>query len=521
VPKQRNEILPASAALPGRVVVVSNRVPDPATLDAQSGGLVVAVREHLTRIGGVWFGWSGGFSPGYGTPLQTGTRGAIEFKTLDLDPEDFAGYYSGYANGVLWPALHQMPGLQRFRSAELEAYYRVNRAFADRLAPALTPSDRIWVHDFQLLPLAGLLRAKGVANPIGFFLHVPFPAASIIVQTPRIKRLLEDLLAADLIGFQTEQDRDSFLDAAASIAGATRIGMHELRFRHRRVRVGVYPAEIETAGWRETAQRAARGDMAARLRRSLLDRHLVIGVDRLDPSKGLLEKVEAIRQLLARHEELQGQVTVLQVSPPSRKDVAVYRTLRRDLDQAVGALNSAYSLPDWSPMRLTARMVGRRTLAGYMRFARVGLVTPLRDGMNLVAKEFIAAQDPVDPGVLVLSQFAGAAQQLKAGALLVNPYDGEQVADALHQALLMGQDERRRRWERQWAVLASRSAADWGAEFLADLEAAGRSVPSAPGRLPDENPEPPLPPLPAGTPEPAAGTPSRRATGTRRPRVER
>ena len=247
----------------------------------------------------------------------------------------------------------------------------------------------------------------------------------------------------------------------------------------------------------------------------------MIGVDRLDPSKGLLEKVEAIRQLLARYERLHGQVTFLQVSPPSRKDVAVYRELRRDLDQAVGALNSAYSLPDWSPMRLTARMVGRRTLAGYMRFARVGLVTPLRDGMNLVAKEFIAAQDPSDPGVLVLSRFAGAAQQLKGGALLVNPYDGEQVADALHQALLMSQGERRRRWEAQWAVLERRSAADWGAEFLADLDAAGRSVPTAPGRLPDENPQPPLAIRAAGEPAATTATPPNAGTGTRRPRAAR
>ncbi len=457
-----------------RIVVVSNRVPVPAGNAGQAGGLAVALLGLMHQRGGLWFGWSGAVAEGQRPPVLT-ERDGVGYATLDLTEAEHRGYYTGYANGVLWPMLHGLPHLMGFRRQDLEAYRRVNRRFADALLPLLRQDDGIWVHDYHLLSLPAALRVKGVRNPTGFFLHVPFPAPDAAAVAPGIRTLVQDVLDADLLGFQTPLDRENFAAAAIGFAGAERESRDVVMLGGRRVRLGVFPAEITASEFAAIAAAQARAEPAQRLARSLAGQALLLGVDRLDPTKGLPERLEAFRRLLSRAPA--RRVTLLQIAAPSREDVAAYRQLRRELDEAAGALNSECGEPDWTPLRLVAKQVPRETVAGYMRLAKVGVVTPLRDGMNLVAKEYIAAQDPADPGVLVLSRFAGAAAQLE-GALLVNPHDTEGVAEALAAALEMPRAERQSRWRSAWAAIADASPEAWGESFLnrlATVPAAGHA----------------------------------------------
>jgi trehalose 6-phosphate synthase len=454
-----------------RIVVVSNRVPVPAGNAGQPGGLAVALLGLMERRGGLWFGWSGAVSAdrAKGPPVLA-QRGAVGYATLDLTEGEHRGFYTGYSNGVLWPMLHGLPHLMNFRRQDLEHYRRVNRRFAEGLAPILRPDDRIWVHDYHLLSLPGALRARGVGNPLGFYLHVPFPAPEGAAAAPGIGGLVQDVLAADLLGFQTAKDRDNFVASATGLAGAARVGADTLRHGGRSVRLGVFPAEIAPREFAATAAAQAQAEPARLLARSLAGQALLLGVDRLDPTKGLPERLEAFRRLAARRPP--RSLALLQIAAPSREDVAAYRRLRQELDSAAGAINAELGEPDWLPLRMLARPQAREVIAGFMRLARVGVVTPLRDGMNLVAKEYVAAQDPRDPGVLVLSRFAGAAAQLSS-ALLVNPHDAEGMAEALAAALDMPLAERQARWQAAWDAIAEASPERWGEEFLRALSPEG------------------------------------------------
>ena len=356
----------------------------------------------------------------------------------------------------------------QFDRRDAVVYRAVNIRMATSLQPLLRPSDHIWVHDYQLLSLPAALRARGVKNPIGFFLHIPFAAPDVIGAAPEVAGLVTDMLAADLIGFQTDNDLANFAAAATSLGGATRTSDTSLLLDGRRIRIGVFPVEIDPRGFAETAAASAQGEGVARLHRSLLGQKLILGIDRLDPTKGLLQRLAGYRRLLEKHPELRRMIALLQVAAVSRKDVDSYRSLRAALDHEAGSLNADLGEPDWQPLRLITTASPRNDVAGYMRLARVGLVTPLRDGMNLVAKEFVAAQDPADPGVLVLSRFAGAARQLDA-ALLVNPHDPDAMADALQTALAMDLAERQARWQALWSSIEKRSPVIWGRSFVAAL----------------------------------------------------
>ncbi len=448
-----------------RIVVVSNRVPVPSGNAGQAGGLAVALLGLMERRGGLWFGWSGAVAERRGRPGFV-ERGAVGYARLDLTGQEHRGYYTGYSNGVLWPMLHSLPHLMNFRRQDLDCYRSVNRRFAETLAPLLRPDDRIWVHDYHLMSLPGALRVQGVRNPTGFFLHVPFPAPEAVAVAPGIKGVVQDVLAADLLGFQTVADRDNFAATASDFAGARRTGDAMLEVAGRAIRLGVFPAEIEAREFAATAAAQQASEPVRLLRRSIQGQALLLGIDRLDPTKGLAERLEAFRRLVARRPA--REVTMLQVAAPSREEVAAYRQLRHELDLAAGAINSEFGEPDWLPLRLVARPQARETVAGFMRLARVGVVTPLRDGMNLVAKEYVAAQDPADPGVLVLSRFAGAAAQL-ASALLVNPHDSDGMADALQTALDMPLAERQARWRAAWEAIARASPEGWGEGFLRAL----------------------------------------------------
>jgi trehalose 6-phosphate synthase len=294
------------------------------------------------------------------------------------------------------------------------------------------------------------------------------PPPELLASVAEAGALIRDLLAADLLGFQTTNDMDNFAAAAVRLAGAVRQPGGTLQAGGRRIRLGVFPVEIEAREFAGMAERAADGIEAQLLRRSLDGQMLVLGIDRLDPTKGLIQRLGGFRRLLETRPDWRRRVTMLQIAAESRTDVAAYRDLRLALDAQAGAINSEWGEPDWTPTRVIARGGSRDIVAGYMRGARVGLVTPLRDGMNLVAKEYVAAQDPRDPGVLVLSRFAGAAQQL-GSALLVNPHDPDELAEALDRALTMKLGERQERWRLAWQALEATDPAQWGRSFLATL----------------------------------------------------
>jgi len=465
-----------------RLVVVSNRVPA-LVAGSQAGGLAVALEALLQKRGGLWFGWSGRTAKDAAEkPVRLVSAGAVEYATVDLTPHEHEGYYSRFSNGVLWPLLHTMPELMAFNRRDAQTYREVNARFADALVRLLRPSDLIWVHDYHLLLLPALLRARGVHNPIGCFLHVPFATPDVIAAAPDVPGMLKGLLAADLVGFQTAHDLNNFTAAAQEMTGAVQLERSWLNLSGRRTRLGVFPVEIDAKVFCGIAAEALRAPASERLRRSLGTQKLILGVDRLDPTKGLLQRLAGLRRMMEKYPEWQRRATLLQIAAVSRNDVPTYRELRRELDREAGNLNSDLGDPDWVPLRLVAKAGPREVLAGYMRQARVGLVTPLRDGMNLVAKEFVAAQDPQDPGVLVLSRFAGAARQLGA-AVMVNPYDPDEMADALHAALRMELPERQARWQEMWRVIEGTSSLGWGRGFLAALARAA----AAPARSPAED----------------------------------
>jgi trehalose 6-phosphate synthase len=448
-----------------RIVVVSNRVPVP-TAGAQAGGLAVVLGDLMAKRGGLWFGWGGGIAAEAGEGAVRITHAAgTDYATLALTPREHEGYYNGFSNGVLWSLFHTLPDLIQYDRRDAATYHDVNRRMASQLIPLLRASDLIWVHDYHLLPMAAALRARGVRNAIGFFLHIPFPGADVLAAVPGAAGLVRDMLEADLIGFQTEGDLSNFAVAAEAVAGASRRHGDLLQLGGRSIRLGVFPVEIEAREVARMARELSQCAAVRGLRRSLPEQQLIFGAERLDPSKGLLQRMAGYRHLLETRPEWRRRVGMLQIAATSRKDVGAYQSLRLAMDQAAGALNTDLGDPDWVPLRVVSRGVDRALVAAYMREARVGLVTPLRDGMNLVAKEFVAAQDPEDPGVLVLSSFAGAAQQLR-DALIINPRDPEAIASALAAALSMPLEERTARWQSLWAAIEGRTPLGWGGAFI-------------------------------------------------------
>lgn len=452
-----------------RVVIASNRVTPPSARSGREGGLAVAVREALRRSGGLWFGWSGAVAETTPTEAQVSRVGKITYATMDLGREDHAQYYSGYANATLWPLLHYRMGLLEFERADFDGYMRVNRRFAAALAPLLQPDDVVWIHDYHLFPLGAELRALGARNRMGFFLHTPFPPPAVLAVLPRHRLLIEAAGAYDLAGFQTEGDAQNFRDCVVALNDGEHLSDGGVAASGRRVSVGTFPIGIDADSFTRMAEEAAASDENVRLKESLVGRRLIIGVDRLDYSKGLPQRFEAYDRLLSHFPEHRSTVTFMQIAPVSRGEVSQYRQLRRELESLAGRVNGRYAEFDWMPLRYLNKPFSRQVLAGFYRRSHVGLVTPLRDGMNLVAKEYVAAQQPDDPGVLVLSQFAGAAKELDA-ALIVNPFDVDEIAEALNAALAMPLEERKARWTTMIGRVRGNTVSHWVDAFLKTLD---------------------------------------------------
>ncbi|MFL5251598.1 MAG: trehalose-6-phosphate synthase [Rhodopila sp.] len=450
-----------------RLVVVSNRVPLPSERGAKAGGLAVALADAL-QPGSVWFGWSGRRSARGSTTTHIQRSDGITYATIDLTESDYHSFYVNFSNGALWPLLHFRLGLLDFRSDDYAGYRSVNRQFAAALMPLLRPDDVIWVHDYHLIPLGGELRALGLTNRIGFFLHTPFVPPAIFNALPRSTELLHGLCAYDIIGFHTRTYRSAFLDCVAENMGAHADSEGRFIWRGHHIRAIVDPVGIDADGFSKCAIDAARGQDAKLLRESLGKGGLAIGVDRLDYSKGLINRFEAIGRFFANYPQHRRQVSFLQVAARSREEQGSYQRLRRELDRIVGDTNGRYSEFDWTPLRYMTRAVKRDTLAGFFRLSRLAVVTPLRDGMNLVAKEYVAAQDPKDPGVLILSRFAGAAEEMTE-ALQVNPYDSDEIAEAMHIGLSMELEERQERWRALHKKVSANTAQRFCTVFLKHL----------------------------------------------------
>lgn len=452
-----------------RLVVVSNRVSAPKSA-TRAGGLEVAVMAALKQYPGVWFGWSGRVSA---KALETRTieSDRISFVLADLPKEAYDEYYYGFANRVLWPILHYRLDLAEFSRRDLSGYTKVNEHFADELHKILKPDDVIWVHDYHFLILAKALRERGHKNRIGFFLHTPFPPVEIITGLPHHERIISALCHYDLVGFQTETDATNFaryVESECRYPGNRKDGYFT---GERTVRIGDFPVGVETDNFSKMARRAIKSSFVTGVLASLSGRAMIIGVDRLDYSKGIENRIAAFEQFLASHPEWRNNVTFLQITPKSRSEIPEYMDMERNVSTIVGRVNGTYGEASWTPVRYVNRAHSRTALAGLYRGSRAALVTPLRDGMNLVAKEYIAAQDPDDPGVLILSRFAGAAVECKP-ALLVNPYDSEAVAAAIHRGLSMTIEERRARQEALYRIIANNDIQDWPGRFLSALTGA-------------------------------------------------
>jgi trehalose 6-phosphate synthase len=450
-----------------RLIVVSNRIAPPDDKKSSAGGLAVGVLGALKAAGGLWFGWSGE-TGNEDQPLKKVTRGDITWASFNLNEQDHDLYYNQFSNAVLWPAFHYRLDLVNFQREAWEGYLRVNAILADKLLPLVKQDDTLWVHDYHLLPFASELRKRGVDNRIGFFLHIPFPTPEVFNALPTHAELLEQLCDYDLLGFQTENDRLAFLDCVSSQTRLTSRGSKTHSAWGHTFRTEVYPIGIDPKEIASQAQGPLPPKLA-QLKSELKSVQNIFSVERLDYSKGLPERFQAYEALLEKYPQHHGKIRYTQIAPTSRGDVQAYQDIRHQLENAAGRINGQYGQLGWTPLFYLNQHFDRKLLMKIFRYSDVGLVTPLRDGMNLVAKEYVAAQDPENPGVLVLSQFAGAANELTS-ALIVNPYDRDEVATALNRALIMPLTERISRHAEMLEVIKKNDIYHWQERFIHDLK---------------------------------------------------
>jgi trehalose 6-phosphate synthase len=458
------------------VVVVSNRVARPKPDAPIEGGLAAALLPAVKNAGAIWVGASGRLvdSGPKEHLVEVHPLGAGALATVDMPREHYDRYYEGFANSVLWPAFNSRIDLIRADIEDYASYREVNAYMARALLRFAKPDAAFWIHDYHFLTLAAEMRDRGVTQPIGFFLHTPFPGFSVMASIPHHRDVVRAMLAYDLIGFQTEGDLTNFKDYVARELALSIKGDVILGSGGQRTKLAAFPIGIDVKQFAEIATKSAARPEVSRLRASLQDRKLAIGVDRLDYSKGLPNRFRAFDRMFENYPNTRKAVSFLQIAVPTRVHIRAYQTLQSELNSLTGEINGRHAEVDWTPIRYLNKSFPQQVLAGFYRTAQVGIVTPLQDGMNLVAKEYVAAQNPLDPGVLVLSEFAGAAKQLTT-ALIVNPHDVDGMAAAIMQALSMSASERRERWNAMIACMEDSLLDDWFSDFVSTLTASGRS----------------------------------------------
>jgi len=453
------------------LVVVSNRVARGKANEPMTGGLAAALLPVVEKSGAIWVGSSGRVRDGSQKEpfAEIEALGAGALAMLDLPAAHYGGYYEGFANSALWPALHSRADLIRASNGDYLSYRQVNAFMARALLRFRKPDTAYWVQDYHFLALGAELRELGVTQPLGFFLHTPWSGRTIIEGVPNHRELIESMLAYDLIGFQTRDDSENFISYVEANLGLTaQDGI--ITSHYGRTHVGVFPIGIDPGRFAQQAAKAISHPDVSRLRRSLAGEKLAIGVDRLDYSKGLINRINAFDRMWTAQPALARTVSLLQIATPSRGSIEAYGNLQNELARVVSDVNGRHGEVDWTPIRYLNKGFGQTVLAGLYRTAQIGVVTPLQDGMNLVAKEYVAAQNPADPGVLVLSKFAGAANELDT-ALLVNPHDIDGMARTIAVAVAMPLTERRMRWEAMMAKLRSSTIHTWFADFVDALRA--------------------------------------------------
>jgi trehalose 6-phosphate synthase len=452
-----------------RLIVISNRV-SAATGGAAGaqGGLSVALTSALRESGGLWFGWSGEVTDEFTGQISFQRDDGVTTATVDLEEQDVEEYYNGYANRTLWPLFHYRVDLAEYERGFAGGYQRANERFAETVSPLIEPDDMVWVQDYHMIPLGQELRKRDCRNRIGFFLHTPWPPRRLLLTLPEATELVATMFAYDVIGFHTDEWLQSFVDFVVLESGGE-YADGILRLEGRQIRLITCPIGIDSDEFATLATSEEARKTFQQMRESANGRAMIVGVDRLDYSKGLEERFLGYERFLIESPEERKEVFLLQIAPPSRGTVESYQRIRSTLEGLSGRINGAHADLDWVPIRYVNQGYPRAVLAGVYRAARMALVTPIRDGMNLVAKEFVAAQDPADPGVLILSRFAGAAAQLTE-ALLINPYSAEEMSDAIRTALAMPQAERVRRWQAMFDVICRQDVLWWRRRFTDALE---------------------------------------------------
>ncbi|MGH9502683.1 MAG: alpha,alpha-trehalose-phosphate synthase (UDP-forming) [Terriglobales bacterium] len=465
----------------GNLILVSNRLPatveagpDGPRLKRSSGGLVTALRPVLEAKQGYWIGWPGEYdNVDLGRLLDSQESNACHLIPVSLTPEEIRNFYLGFSNEIIWPLFHDLQSRCNFDPAYWRAYVNVNRKFAETVAQVADQNSIVWVHDYHLILVGDFLRQLGLNCQLGFFQHIPFPPLDIFEKLPWRSQILRALFEFDVIGFQTSRDQRNF-------AGSVRrlLPHLELHREHeqlhtqvdgRTVFIGSFPIGIDFDEFASGAKGPEVAKRAAEIRRDVIGRQIVLGVDRLDYTKGVPERLRAFEHLLASHLDLRRQITLIQVVVPSREDIPKYQELKLEVETLISQINGRYGDSGWVPIHYIHRHLERPELLAHYRVADIALITPLKDGMNLVAKEFCAAQAG-DQGVLILSEFAGSADQLRSGAILVNPYDIESVAAALHQAFCMNEKERMVRMRKLRRKVKSENVFRWCERFCSHLE---------------------------------------------------
>ncbi len=462
----------------GRVINVSNRLPilirkyaGGARLERSSGGLATALEAGWRDQPGVWIGWAGTGPDETIEPMlvRAAHHRSYTLRSVALTEEDIAKFYSGFANEIIWPLFHDMPSRCNFDPEYWATYEQVNRKFAKVVAETAQDDDFIWVHDYHLMLTAAALRQKGVRARMGFFLHIPFPSPDVFEKLPWKQPILRALLEFDVIGFQGDRDRSNFVSCLERLLPEATVERGSLHLRvgleGRQSVVGTFPIGIDFEAFERDAQRPEIAAHAAELRKRVSDEVLVLGVDRLDYTKGIPERLKSFRLLLRRFPEMRGHITLVQVVVPSREEIPNYKHLRREVELLVSQINGEFTEPGWVPVHYIHRNLGRDELLAYYRAADIGLVTPLKDGMNLVAKEFCAAQID-ERGVLIVSEFAGAGPELRSAALVVNPNDFAEVAQALYDAAHMGVEDKRSRMRLLRQIVKDHNVHRWIRSFL-------------------------------------------------------
>lgn len=463
------------------IVVAANRLPvvlhreaAEVRLTPSSGGLVTAMHPVLGERGGTWIGWPGDTSGLSTARVEEALHAVSEEQGFDLVPVTLSEelrqcYYDGFANATIWPLFHDLQGRCRFDESYYKGYVEANRRFAREIARRTEKGDLLWVHDYHLMSVAHQLRQQRVALRTAFFLHIPFPASDIFLKLPWRRQLLRHLLDFDFLGFQTQRDRRNFLGCLVDLFPRFTISktgvMHSVAREKRNTRIGVFPIGIDAAGFEKLSGEAAVREMEREIRESYAGRRLFLGVDRLDYTKGIPQRLHAFERALERFPHLREKITLLQLVVPSREDVEGYAPLREEIERIVGHINGRFTSGNWVPVVLMVRSVSRERLIALYRAACAALITPLKDGMNLVCKEYCAVKTEND-GVLILSEFAGAAAQLYKGALLVNPHDMEGMARSIEAAATMSPAEQERRMKRLRRNVARHDIHWWVSGFL-------------------------------------------------------